>query len=470
MKTARKLVLAALAVLVFSTGAQAQDNQNIAFSPESAFQRFVDKSQKELDEAGVFLDEILLGFSVLKYGINEEPYRREISRLATALQLKLKELDDAKAKKPAEGAPTFEERVRLVYKYLFSDENFKYRENYSDVALFSLNKVLDKDNREGNSLGLGLLVLAVLERLSDNPVSLSGAWTGDHFVLMYATSLREDRYLEPDEQGLDRSSKSYDIPPAAVQSGAYLTALSKEEIVGFVSYAYAKVLYEEKNFKSAEKFLNFAVKRAPKLAEAHMLLAAILLGKMEEEAYKKARIELDTVCKLNPNCARAYLLRGIAHYNLGERAEAVDDFRKVQLLNPKDEESYYYLGRIYDDEGDKAAARKMFETFISKASKERESLRVEARYFVREIDASEPIKVLRNPEAAYAEKIEALKVLKRLKVSGSVSHIIEALSDDNVRFRYLCAEALAEITKQDFGVDQDKWRLWWNTKKPGEYR
>ena len=464
LKTAAVLLFAVLA----ASAVRAEEAGKII--SDTDFLPFAQKSQEDLDAEKIYLDQILLGFAQAEYGIKKRVCRRELDRLVATLQLGLeKEAREKKAK--GEPALTFEERVRFTYKYIFDTENFNYKDNFGDLSFLSINRIID--NREGNSLGLGLLVLAVVERLSGEVrmASLAGAWTGDHFVLAYRNmTTQQMRYLEPDERGADRSSRSYDVPDAAVKKKSYLTPLYKEELVGLICYARAKMYYTEKKFGVAEAYLKLSIERAPNLIEPRMLIARIMLGKMEGDAFRKARGHLDAVCKLNPVYAKGFFLRGIAHYHTGEADAAVKDFKTVQKLNPVDKQSYYYIGLIAYDEGDMPTARKMFNAFLSRSGKDLASMRKKAKSFVNEINASEPIRIFQDTSSPYKDRITALKKLGRLKVASSVAPLIEALSDENIRFRYLCARVLSDITGKDFGVDQAGWQLWWNSMKPGEYR
>jgi regulator of sirC expression with transglutaminase-like and TPR domain len=417
------------------------------------------KSLKELEVEKIFLDEIMAVFASNEYNnLDMKKYRREIARYVTDLQLKLCALAEEKKEK-AEGLPTLEERIRLTYKYLFSDLAFMYREDYKDLALISLNKIIK--NREGNSLGLGLLVLAVIERLSEYKLlpDLAGAWTGDHFVLTYKVRL-ENRFLEPDERGLDRTAKSYGVPKAAVDSGAYLTRLDKEQLVGLLCYVRGKLFFEEKKLIPAEAYLKLATERHPKLLEAHLLLAKVLLARMENDAYRSARIELDAVCRLNPRHAHAFFMRGLAYFNTSDPARAKEDFKTALKLEGGEVRAHYYLARIAHDAGEIKAAHAGYKKFLDESTKEHRNLRLKARYAMREIEAAGPIKTLLDAAASYENRIKAAMTLGRLKVRIGYAPLIEALSDKNIRFRHLCAKILTELTGKKLGTDQEKWRMW----------
>lgn len=444
---------------------------------ESRFIRFARKNEADLKAERITLVEILISFARGEYRIERESVEKEFNVLLTRFQSEIAELKKRRKAK-GEANPSAEERIRLLYKFLFDDMGFRYKEDFTDLAKISINKILE--HREGNSLGLGLLILALTENLTEEyaiPV-LEGAWAGDHFVLTYMSNSKEKRFLEPDEKGLDRSVKSYrHLPEEAIDSGAYLSPLGKEELVGLICYARAKILIHERKkveelgySETAEQYLDLAVARNVRLAEARLLLSQILIARLEKDGYRRARIHLDAACKLNPLSAKAFHLRGIAHYNIGEIASATSDFGKALKLNPETHEALFYLARIARDEGKTDLARERFKTFYEKSGDALKDLREQAQYAIREIDASEPLEILIDESKPYQSRIKAAKSLGKLKVRSSIAPLIDVLTDENIRFRYFCAKVLSEVTGKDFGVDQTRWRTWWNSQKSGEYR
>lgn len=70
----------------------------------------------------------------------------------------------------------------------------------------------------------------------------------------------------------------------------------------------------------------------------------------QDEAARQIQA-LDQSIKNDPNNAKLYYGRGLAHGTLGQYKQAVEDFSKASVLNPKSPNTYFLLGDAYDNLG-----------------------------------------------------------------------------------------------------------------------
>ncbi|MGH9455001.1 MAG: tetratricopeptide repeat protein, partial [Terriglobia bacterium] len=81
---------------------------------------------------------------------------------------------------------------------------------------------------------------------------------------------------------------------------------------------------------------------------------------LEEGQPEKALEEVSAAIALNPSEARLYNLRGLAHSNLGEKAQAESDFRKVIQLSPNSTVGYSNLAALLSQQGETQEALQLF--------------------------------------------------------------------------------------------------------------
>ena len=61
-------------------------------------------------------------------------------------------------------------------------------------------------------------------------------------------------------------------------------------------------------------------------------------------------------------------------------------------------------------------------------------------------------------------RLEAVQALGNIHDPRVVEALIEALREDLFSIRYSASESLGKLTGQDFGLDYDKWKAWYEKK------
>ena len=123
----------------------------------------------------------------------------------------------------------------------------------------------------------------------------------------------------------------------------------------------AKPVLEARDLKSGKLEAQLAAKEAVPVGATPEALAAVILFNMGFEAQKAHRREeavglYAASILLDPTRPTGYYNRGVAKYDLGDKAGAIQDFDKAIELNPKDAAAYNNRGNAKSDLGDQAGA------------------------------------------------------------------------------------------------------------------
>ncbi|NVJ03031.1 tetratricopeptide repeat protein, partial [Myxococcus sp. AM009] len=110
----------------------------------------------------------------------------------------------------------------------------------------------------------------------------------------------------------------------------------------------------------AEELLARAELPDAQKAEAHLVLGRTWLSSSRE----LARSHFDSAQKLSPDIKRLHYYRALAHVSGGEYSAALDTLRKRLEASPKDWESLALTARIYQEVGEPAEARKLYEARV----------------------------------------------------------------------------------------------------------
>ena len=131
-------------------------------------------------------------------------------------------------------------------------------------------------------------------------------------------------------------------------------ALSAHHQHASVMYTRAEAHFNLKNVEQAEKNATSAISKDPLLVNAFCLRAACRNARGD---YAGAVEDLDVALELRPTYSQASLHRGVAHYKLGNHAQALRDLRKASLASPAEAAPWIHLAsaRMKDLE-DKANA------------------------------------------------------------------------------------------------------------------
>ena len=83
---------------------------------------------------------------------------------------------------------------------------------------------------------------------------------------------------------------------------------------------------------------------------------ALAVQKSQQNDYRGVIVASTEVIRLTPNNADAYIYRGNARDNLGDKQAAIQDYNQAIKINPNSELAYIGRGNIRDNLGDKQAA------------------------------------------------------------------------------------------------------------------
>ncbi|WP_163785896.1 tetratricopeptide repeat protein, partial [Myxococcus vastator] len=110
----------------------------------------------------------------------------------------------------------------------------------------------------------------------------------------------------------------------------------------------------------AEELLARAELPDAQRAEAHLVLGRTWLSSSRE----LARSHFDSAQQLSPDIKRLHYYRALAHVSGGEYSAALDTLRNRLEASPKDWESLALTARIYQEVGEPAEARKLYEARV----------------------------------------------------------------------------------------------------------
>lgn len=158
-----------------------------------------------------------------------------------------------------------------------------------------------------------------------------------------------------------RVEQLYGEAKQAQSQGDISTAIAKyEEILHLApklvaAYNNLGALYfRERSYSKASGVLEQCLKLSPGLPSATALLGISLF---ETANYAHARPLLESVVKSNPNDATAqmYLVKDLI--KLGDSTAAATELQKMALKQPKNQEVFYLLARVYMQMSEKALAK-----------------------------------------------------------------------------------------------------------------
>lgn len=143
-------------------------------------------------------------------------------------------------------------------------------------------------------------------------------------------------------------------------------------------------LSESGRQREAREVLNRVFDRDPRnpLAHQHLALVALRL-----EDWPAARREAELAVAVAPGLHHAWNYLGVALYNLGRPAEAVEAWERAVALDPEDFDLLYNLGLVAAERGDLARARRALGRFTEGAPPERYRADIQkARTLLRELE------------------------------------------------------------------------------------
>jgi len=71
-------------------------------------------------------------------------------------------------------------------------------------------------------------------------------------------------------------------------------------------------------------------------------------------------------------------------------------------------------------------------------------------------------------EQEYWPRVQLAGAVQALKLKAAVDPLLAWMEDDNKNIRMAAVRALRQITGQSFGMDREKWVIWWQNAKPRE--
>jgi beta-barrel assembly-enhancing protease len=113
----------------------------------------------------------------------------------------------------------------------------------------------------------------------------------------------------------------------------------------------------DKQYDKALGLVNSAIQQQPKENLFWQMKGKLLL---QQDKFKEAIPAFDNAISNNPNYFEAFLYRGMAHQELGERGDAENDLVRSRRLLPTQMGSYY-LGEISAAKGDRRSAASYYQ-------------------------------------------------------------------------------------------------------------
>jgi tetratricopeptide (TPR) repeat protein len=131
--------------------------------------------------------------------------------------------------------------------------------------------------------------------------------------------------------------------------------------------AYARIYSRQKKEDLALKEMIASVREQPNSAKAHYFYASYLLG---QKNYKGASEEFEAAIRLDATYMPPYFRIGqtaaLSQTNHGRGAEALTKYLtyKPAADEPRHERTWYWLGRIYEDQGKKTDAKAAYQNSL----------------------------------------------------------------------------------------------------------
>lgn len=375
-------------------------------------------------------------------------------------------------------------RLEAFHRYFFIERGFTYqegREDHDNLDLILVDTVLQR--RQGNDLGLGLVYLAVMEKLvvpsrdeTGASAAFKGVWAPGHFFLRMRAG-RVSRNVELSAHGEEwqdsRYVHQYGVPEDLVTHGIYLNDLTPAELAGLCSFVRGNAWYFRGKWKTAEAVYGEALEQHRKLVHAFVRRGRC---RFENGDLVGALPDFEYALNLIPRLPEAYLQRGRIYHDRYRRLAAEDrakvenqeflrqalrDLRIYTAMRPEDPEAYRIRSYCHEGLGQMEEAVLELDRFAQKTQDLSE--RGDAQRYRKEIQAERFI--ARLHEADYRARFQAVAELRELGSHRAIPHLIESLSDANVRYRWQVVDALARLTGVDHGDDLAAWRTWWEANK-----
>jgi adenylate cyclase len=173
------------------------------------------------------------------------------------------------------------------------------------------------------------------------------------------------------------------------------------------------------SLEKAERYLDLALQKSPKVAFTHYVAAVFYLWKKDLD---RSAAEADAALNLNPNYARAHNSRGIVNIYRGEPLAAVPHIEQAMRLDPLLRRQYiHFLGSAYLVAGKFEAAAALFKERIL-LSPETDLSRAFLAVALGHLgEAAEAARVWRelmeiNPKYSFSEHVERLPFRSRVDI------------------------------------------------------
>ena len=114
-----------------------------------------------------------------------------------------------------------------------------------------------------------------------------------------------------------------------------------------LKYNLAIVLMTLNRFTEALIMLEESIKLNPDYEPAHKILGRIYASSTDPKKRKEALDKLNKSAKYDPKDSETYMFLGIVQSEQNNYEEAISNFKKFIQISPRDERGYYFLGRIY---------------------------------------------------------------------------------------------------------------------------
>jgi lipopolysaccharide biosynthesis regulator YciM len=130
----------------------------------------------------------------------------------------------------------------------------------------------------------------------------------------------------------------------------------KKDAPAYAKAEQAEAAAAKKDYAGARSLINEAIRMEPREARFHGFLGELELA---DKDTKGALVEFNKAVELDPGYFKPLAQAGIANYQLGNKAAAESSLTRSMQLMPS-VPGAYFLGRVYEDEGNTAEAAKLY--------------------------------------------------------------------------------------------------------------
>jgi len=328
----KKAILATICVLTLWPGASASGYEPLANEGKDGL--YARSIEQVLRLRGEDVDLATAVLIVSEQWSDLVPGRRHLETL-DSMAIEVRERLKSKRLKPDYRA------IPVINEYLFEELEFKSLAEATDPNDLFLHTVLDK--RKGYCLSLGVLYLAIAERLG---LPLYGVVVPGHFFVRYDDG-RTRFNIETTSKGGSASDEHYKSKfkvPDGDENSIYLKNLNKIQVLGCFFNNLGNSYSDVGNMDSALLALLQAVQINPTLSESRANLGNVYLKRCQ---IFEATQQYEAALAINPNDPKTHNNLGNAYSERGWMNYAISEYLRSLELDPKFLDAHRNLAIAY---------------------------------------------------------------------------------------------------------------------------